>query len=267
MNIITGFVFNDTQMKNVEKILFEIRELVLSKARAKYQTLLVNEISFLIDNITLGTINRPNQSILKAAEHELCQHIITASQQQNGSDYDFNVSLHVFFYDGKTYIRLNAENDIYSKYIKNIEGLFPFDLTKKEFDSKNSDHLDIWNLILKKYEQVPPLGMSLVQTNALFDLSEDIVKKFNYQKPIERADVHARYYITNIIMNKLGNNKEIPPFRTMSYIDMALLSLSEVRWKEKFAEKKSELVKLLPIIDYKMVTSEPCDTIISSNND
>lgn len=261
MNIVTGFVFNNTQMKNIEEMLSKIRESVLSKARAKYQDLLKIEITFLIDNITLGIIDRPNQSILSAAQHELSQQIIKASQQKNGSEFDFNVSIHIFCYDSKTYIRLNAENDIYSKQILKIEGLLPFNLTKKELDSGDSDHLEIWNILMKKHEQLQPLGMSLIQVDSLFSLSDADIKKFTYSKPVERADVHARHYLTNLIMNKLGNGEPIPPFRTMAYIDMALLLLSEPKWKSMFAEKKAELVKILPIIDYKMVTLNPDSAI------
>lgn len=255
--LITGFCVETGRIQDMEKKLFEIREMARERAHKAYSELLTDEITFLVDSVALSLVNRPNASILCTAETELMDRVMKSSFKAYGTKYDFNASVHIFYFEGKTYVRLNARNDIYSKYIAKIDGVLPFNLTSSDYEAKDNENARVWTGLMKKHESAPPVGMQLINPEDLFHPDQNVIKKFRYDTPARRAKVMARRQMTSSFMQRFACEAQIPQFRTMKFIDDALLAVVDKSQNDELLEREKELSGILPVIDYDLITREP----------
>lgn len=250
--ILTGYFVESTDGVVVEEMLTEMRERMGRRAIAAYQELLEHEIEMMVDSIALGQIPRPDISILEAAENLLLTRTRFASVNQLPTPYNFNVSAHVFIYEGKTFFRVNTGNNIYQKTLKGIDGLFSCHVAEREGMVNNGE---LWQSIMKKYSGTTPSRyVQLVE----WEKPEIDYKELKFKRNTVRSKYQARYSLQNKVVNMLGNNEQIPGNRLMEIIDQAMeLVTKEEAFKAELKRLESQLNATLPNITLEMLRKDP----------
>lgn len=254
--VITGYRIEKQSFNEVQDLIEKIKKIVSKKAKEYFLELLKEEITFLVDNISLNVINRPDGiSIFDAALNELKQKVIKSSSRTYGTKFDFSVSLHILTDDNnKIYIRFNSGNDIYSEELKHLDELTEFNLTKFEVDTDaDTEHHITWKAIMKKYENTQPLGCRILDTEFM-EITIDDIKNFEYASIEERADTIARRDIISEFLQKYSCEEQIPPFRTVQYIEYAIEQTDSDYCRDKISEKFTTLLRILPDINFELVT-------------
>ena len=256
MVLLNGYYIDTLNAVEIQNVLKEMQERIYRRALDKYQHLLEHEIEMLVDYSALNAIQRPEGSILENAEKSLMNRVRYASINQLPTPYNFNVSVHLFYDDGKTFIRLNANNNIYRDVLKGIEGLIPCNVDDNEV--KDKGHGEIWKHLMKTYESGLPVAGVQLLTGENFELD---YKKLKFKKPAARAAYLARHNLVNRMLNMFGNNEQIPGFRLMELFDDALESLSSDFAKSELKGLQSKLVSALPNITYALIVRKKDDPI------
>lgn len=262
MIILTGYYLDTVNAVEIQDVLREMQDRIVKRATKKYQELLEHEIEMLVDYSALNAIQRPNGTILENAEKSLMNRIRYASINQLPTAYNFNVSVHLFYDEGKTFIRLNANNNIYRKCLSDIKGLNPFNADDNEIKDKGNG--EVWKYLMKAYEcGLPVAGVQMLT-------GEGIVvdyEKLKFKSPAVRADYLARYNLVNRLLNMFGNNEQIPGFRLMELFDDSLNALSTDFSKNELRGLKSRLISTLPNITYALISRLPSDQVDSPGDE
>lgn len=258
MILLTGYYVATQNGKEVQEFLQEIQRRVYMRAADKYQHLLEHEIEMLVDYISMNQIQRPEGSILENAEKSLVNRIRYASINQLPTQYNFNVSVHLFYDDDKTFIRFNANNNIYRDALKDIEGLYPCSVNDTE--GKDKGEGEIWRHLMDIYEGgLPVTGVQLLTGEGI----EIDYKKMKFKRPQKRALYLARHNLVNRLLNMYGNNEQIPGFRLMEMFDDSLECLSSDYARSEIRGLQTKLTTFLPNITYKFITQLPTDEVNS----
>ena len=254
--LLTGYFIETTDGVIVEETLTEIRERMGQRATAAYQQLLEHEIEMMVDSIALGQVPRPDIPILEAAENLLLTRTRFASVNQLPTPYNFNASAHIFIYEGKTYLRLNAENNIYQKTLKGIDGLFTCHVSDKEGMVNNGE---LWQAIMKKYSGLTPARyVQLVE----WQKPEIDYSALSFRKNTVRSKYQARYSLQNKVVNMLGNNEQIPGNRLMEIIDQAMECVTKGEgFRAEMKQLERQLNATLPTITLEMIKQDPRERI------
>ena len=257
--ILYGYMVESQDAIVIEEYVTEIHERVRKRAAQSYKELLQHEIEVLVDAVTLNQVPSPNCPILDAAENILINRIRFASMSQLPTPYNFNVSLHLFYYDKKTFIRLNTENNIYSPSLKDVHGLIPCHVTDNEAMKDNSE---IWQKIMQKYSGATlPAGVQLLD----WGRQEIDYKKMRFKSPAVRAKYLAEYNIENRLLNMLGNNEQIPGYRLMEFFAEAVEMMAKNPViKSELASSKRQLCSTLINITHALITKNPNDSAIEN---
>ena len=248
MLLFNAYKLESQEVEHIEVVLNEMRVKVKKRATREYIELLAKEVQSLVDDIALNMINRPNNvSLFSAAQDILNSKIAFASSRNLPTKYNFEVSVHVMFYEGNTYFKLNAANDLYSKEIGRINGLICFHC------KEGSDFQQTWLKIAERYSDgTNPLGVNL---SARFEAVKPEQLKFD--SPKKRAKLRARYQYTNRCLSMLACGKEIPNYKLMEYLDEALEKLSDDSSLSYLNNAEKELRSILPNITAELISYEP----------
>lgn len=253
--IIQGYKIETNNPIDIENAIQEIKSTVVERANEAYHVQLSREIEEIVDDIALNIRPRPDDiSILDLARGILLQKINYATANQLPTEYNYYVSLNVFFDGNNTYFKFNSTNNIYQKQVSKIKGLITYSLDEKEVGTGNEKEV-IWNNLMKRYKEIYPLSTQLFPT-------EDFVvnkKSLHFRGPSARALIIARHNLTNRYLNMIASGKEIPNYLLMRYMDQALEMVTSSQGKNELIALKDELVSkaLLPNITYALVSSVP----------
>lgn len=251
--ILTGYYLETTDLGVVQEYLGEMKKRIVNRGRTLYEELLRHEIEMVVDYTVLNAVQTPNVTFLEAAEGMLLSRMRFASLNNLPTDYNFNVSAHVFPFEGKTFIRLNATNDDFANALKDMKDLTPCHVSAKADPLNNNGEL--WEKIMKFYKGgIPMFGVQLLDWNKPEDVN---YKGIRFHTANKRAENHARYNMENRLLNMFGNGEQIPGYRLMEFMDDALLALGSSNSKEELSAMKGKLMSLLPNITYTYITTNP----------
>ncbi|NLZ69672.1 MAG: hypothetical protein GX903_11855 [Spirochaetales bacterium] len=259
MEIITGYKVKSEKLSEIETIMMIAKDKVANEAKRNYKLLLSREITNLVDNIALNVIQRPSNdmSILDLAINMLNERIAFASTTHTANEYDFSVFMYIMKDETDsniTYIKLSSCSPDFKKCLNRIDGLAPYSLTDKDVCLDN-DRSEKWTQLHKMYEKYTPITVQLFTANEInWEIKPDTLAFFS---PKDRAFVKARHNLTQKLLNQYGNNGQIPNFRFMEYLDEATSRLANEQYEDEFAHYQADLLKILPVIDEKLITSIP----------
>lgn len=251
--ILRGYYLDTTDIAVVQEYLGEMKKSVVNKAKELYKDLLRHEIEMVVDYTALNAVQAPNISFLEAAEAMLLSRMRFASLNNLPTKFNFNVSAHVFPFEGKTYIKVNTSNDDFIKSLKDIKNLYPCHVTNSPDPLKNNGEL--WEKIMKFYKGgIPMFGVQLLSWEKPDDVN---YKGIRFHTPNQRAEAHARYNMENRLLNMFGNGEQIPGYRLMEFMDDALVSLGNKDTKDELSLMKGKLLGILPNITHEFITTNP----------
>lgn len=251
--ILTGYYVDTTDINVVQEYLGEMKKVVTEKAKELYKLLLRHEIEMVVDYTSLNAIQAPNVSFMEAAEGMLLSRMRFASLNNLPTKFNFNVSVHVFPFEGKTYLKVNTSNDDFIKAFKGIKNIYPCHVTNSPDPLKNNGEL--WEKIMKFYNGgIPMFGVQLLDWNKPDEVN---YKSIRFHTPKQRAEAHARYNMENRLLNMFGNGEQIPGYRLMEFMDDALTALDSKNTKDELSLMKGKLLGILPNITYEFVMNNP----------
>lgn len=226
-----GYYMESTNFTNVEMMLQEMRKVIMREADKRYHKQLSSEIEYLIDRITVGEFQRPeNMTLYDAAVSLLQVRMEKAERVLADSSYDYKVSVNVLVLEGKVYFKINTSVSDYEKKLNKIQGLQPFQMGEK------------WAPLIEKYKNEPIMWMQLLSGA---DMKPDR-KKLKFASKIERADRLARHKCTNHLLSQYSCGENIEPYQMMEFIDLAMNDLLTNRfYKEEHNKNKVNAVAFL----------------------
>lgn len=247
--IFMGYKLKGQDITTIEIRLREIKKAVNKRANSEYKKLLTQEIQTLVDHIALNEIQRPdNISLFDLAQNELNNKIAFASAKNLPIEYNLETSVHILFYKGDTYIKFNAGNNIYKKDLAGLHDI-------EEFPCEaNGESEKVWSEIMKQYtDGFTPMGIRL------FDGTQPIKPEhLKFESPAKRAKAIARHRLTNRYLSMYTGGQQIPNYKVMDYIDLALNALVEIPDSiNEMRRMEAELCGILPEITTDLINKEP----------
>lgn len=249
-NIITGYYIETDNIIELEKVLDKMRKKIKNIATKEYNKLLSLEIESLVDYISLGSVNRPD-NILEAARNELANRIGYSSYKQDSSRYNFNVSVNIMFYEGKTFLKFNANNNIYSEALEKIGSLHSYHFN--ECDINNEKGMT-WKKIMDKYEINMPMCIQLLKGI----MPEVEFDKLKFTPKDERIEKIATQNMITKLLNMYGREQQIPSYCLMDYFAYAVEDVEN--HKQEISNMKKELSRIIvDITEDIMQVNQPAD--------
>ena len=251
MLIIKGYKKEGQNAFEIENILTELKKQVSNEGKRIYRHLFEKEVETIVDDISLGVIPRIDVPIYDIALSEVNQKIAYATAKQNETEYNFNVSCHVLFYENDTYFKINTNNPMFKISIKTLE-----DVSLSISESEEETALkELWEKIMAKYRTDSPLGLQLYPDGEI-ELNDEVLK---FRPPNKRAKDRARHNLTNRYLAMYAQEKEIPNYKLMEYMDLALTKLTTEEAEEILIGMETVLVNTLPNITLSMIKGEERD--------
>ena len=236
--LINGYKLNTTSMVELEEELREIRRKLKTLADRQYNRLLGQEIAFLVDQITLGNLNRdPKITVFDGAVGNLRHQMNNAAMRSIASPHNFHVFAHILV-DDAIYLKVISPNPAFLAAFKKYEDVSVSDTEAK--DEKNAK-TKLWDRLRKKYADNDPCVVDLTPKPEL-----DTIK---YPTLIERVEKEARNSVIMHLLSQYSGGEQIPQFRLMDYMNRALEALTsnedvQREYREKIAQLEQLLVDL-----------------------
>ena len=249
-----GYKISGQDVHELMRILGEMKEKTFLRLKARYKQLLVKEVEAIFDEVSLNMIPRPKEeSIFEAAIKLLEQKIIGSSKTGTMTPYNFTNAVHVFYFEGDTYIKVQSGCWTFGPAFSRIRGLQEFHVkTDVELELEQGQ---IWQQIMAYSEDCPPLGMTLFD---LFRIPEFHVriKDLKFHSVKERAAIRARHDVSNRLLGEISGGN-IPNYKLMPYLDDVLELLGKEEAQEEMREKEKKLRAILRTIDEKSMSITP----------
>lgn len=248
-----GYRIRQTNLYLVEQILFEARKNLFAAAMAEYHRFLSNEVCELVDDITLGVMQRPDIPILTAAKTRLDDTIARAELSTNGTEYDLRASVSIIPQEDATYLLFNASNPALQKAFAKTRGIE--DCTVSEDDVQRGVKTEMakkWEE-LRKNSETHPIILNASLANRV-ELDE---KMLQFEEPLVRAKVRARRNMTARLMNQYACGQEIQSAQLMSVMDKALTALTEKETQLEMDDMARQLATTLIKVTHELVLADP----------
>lgn len=264
--IISGYLVKDIlSIQDIENILLMMRSIVNKRAGLAYKSLITRQIERIVDEIALNQWQRPeNESILDIADGETKRRILYADQHGQPTEYNLYMGVQTMIgkYDGKptVFFKTTVPNDIYSKELKKIPELIPFDLYSSDVENKSSKQ-ELWNSLCEKYGTDIPFMTNLLIYDDLVMPDLDTLK---FKSPIERAAERAQEKVLNHFLALYARNQEIPPHKLMEYTLQAMERLTKPVGRDMVESEKEKLISILPAITVEMLLTKGIDPLLKS---
>ena len=254
--LVKGYILKDvSQTTDMEFILFQMMDIVKKRALIAYEKLVKWQVERIVDEIALNQIRRPEQcSILDMAIKEVQRRIVYAEKRMQCTEFNLYIGVHVLI--GKSnnkpiiYLKMICPNDIYSKQLKTIPELVPYDIYESDLQDKHSEKNHFWEMLIEKYSSTTPLTATLINYGELTIDPE----KLSYRIPEERAKDIAKEKILNQLLAAYACDQEIPPNKLMEYTLQSMGRLNYKDIKNMIENEKDVLKQILPEIDMDLVT-------------
>lgn len=257
-NVLNGFLVREfLSFSDMEMLVYEMRDIVQKYAEKSFECLVKWQIERIVDEIALNQFKRPDDvSILDIAVKEVRRRILYA--EKNGQHTEFNLYAGIQIMSAKLngkpiiYIKTIFPNDIYSKHLKKIPELIPFNINEDDIkeENKKKEKYELWNILSEKYEYNVPIVSCLI----LYDKLSIQPESFKFRSPSERAINIAMEKIMNHLLASYGCNNEIPPNKLMEYTFQAFERIKHNEIQEMIFHEKEILLNILPVIDFDMIS-------------
>ena len=254
--LLKGFLVKEvTALADIEMILYEMRDIVEKRASAAYAKLVRWQTERIVDEISTNQFQRPTEvSILDVAAGEVRRRMIYSDKRMQCTEFNISIGVQVLVgkYEGKpsAYLKILCPNDIYSKYLKKIPELVPFDINEDDLKVKKGVKKEFWDSIEGKYQTDIPIIASLLNYDAISLHPEE----FKFRSISERAADLAKEKILNQLLSSYACEQEIAPNKLMEYTLQSINRLKYSDIQELMEMEKQRLESFLPEIDLEMVT-------------
>lgn len=253
--MITGFQLETQNAAAIELAISSILDAVTKQGTTHYHKLLSEEVQTLIDDISLNILQRPTDlSLLEVAKKELDAKIAYATGRLLPTRYNLYASVQIMLMDSQTYIKFQSSTPLYKSALSKVKGL-----TSYSYDSRGStgqeERGETWNKLMEKYagQNAPACTVQLFPRGPI-DVDPAMLK---FDSPLQRARIIARHNLTNQLLGMYGSGKEIPPYKLMQYMDLALEDLTQQNIKREMQNMVAHLQTILINITTALVTETP----------
>lgn len=253
--LLKGFLVKEvTALADIETILYEMRDIVEKRASAAYAELVRWQTERIVDEISTNQFQRPTEvSILDVAAGEVRRRMIYSDKRMQCTEFNISIGVQVLVgkYEGKpsAYLKILCPNDIYSKSLKKIPELVPFDINEDDLKVKKGVKKEFWDSIEGKYQTDIPIIASLLNYDAISLHPEE----FKFRSVSERAANLAKEKILNQLLSSYACEQEIAPNKLMEYTLQSINRLKYSDIQELMEMEKQRLEAFLPEIDLEMV--------------
>lgn len=253
MSEFLGYRIQTTNIGKLEKILLKAKDSIHAKAEEEYHRLLSEEICELIDDITLGVRQRPNQPLLDEAIAILNDKISRAEIAGSGTEYDMRTGVALLPDNKYTYVMLSVSNMKLEEAFSSSEGIEPYKVSDKDgVEGSRSPAAEKWEQFRKKYGSQPAIISATLTSRLTPDPS-----KLAFESPLSRAKTRARRAMTSRILNSYACGKEIQNTQLMAMMDKALLRLTDDDIVEEMDAMVSQLSMTLIDITLDIILQDP----------
>lgn len=245
--VLKGYKANISNVVEIEKLLRDLKEKLLARAKEECLLLLAREIESLHDDIAMNKVQRP-QSIYQAALETLDMKIKNASLKQLPIEYNLNISVNILMNEDFVFFKVNSNNFIYDEAFKKFPVLEEYCVSDIDIMYNNDTKSKRWTDLIKNYEEFQPMGITLISGRE--DFYSDIqLSDLQFIKASNRLEIHTRREITTRLVNMYSGGGQINPIKLMEYIDMSLLRLESEEVMEEYNEIRKGLKPLIIEID------------------
>ena len=254
--LLKGFLVKEvTALADIETILYEMRDIVEKRASAAYAKLVRWQTERIVDEISTNQFQRPTEvSILDVAAGEVRRRMIYSDKRMQCTEFNISIGVQVLVgkYEGKpsAYLKILCPNDIYSKYLKKIPELVPFDINEDDLKVTKGAKKEFWDSIEEKYQTDIPIIASLLNYDAISLHPEE----FKFRSVSERAADLAKEKILNQLLSSYACEQEIAPNKLMEYTLQSINRLKYSDIQELMEIEKRKLESFLLEIDFEMIT-------------
>ena len=236
--VLKGYLLKDiSNISDVEMILYEMSGIIEKRASIAYGELVRWQVERIVDEIAMNQYKRPeDSSILDIAAGEVKRRMMYSDKRMQCTEFNLSIGTQILIgkYDGKpaVYLKILCPNDIYSKYLKKIPELIPFDINEE------------------KYQTDIPLVASLLN----YDHISIHPEEFKFRSPSERAADLAKEKILNQLLSSYACEQEVAPNKLMEYTLQSINRLNYSDIKDLLECEKQNLESFLPEIDLDLIT-------------
>lgn len=254
--ILKGYLVEEnTNLADIEMILYEMRDIVEKRASIAYADLVRWQIERIVDEIAINQFKRPeDSSILDIAAGEVRRRMIYSDKRMQCTEFNISIGIQILVgkYEGKpsVYFKVLCPNDIYSKFLKKIPELVPLDINEDDLKVKKGAKKEFWDSIEGKYQTDIPIIASLLNYDAISINPEE----FKFRSPSERAADLAKEKILNQLLSSYACEQEVAPNKLMEYTLQSISRLNYSDIKDLMECEKQNLESFLPEIDLELIT-------------
>lgn len=246
---IHGYRIKTPSISKVETILLAAKNNVREAADRQYHELLSEEVSALVDGITLNIYQRPPCSIFDEAVRRLNDKINRTEMTSSGTEYDLRAGVSIIPDGGYTYLMFSANNPALEDAFASTKQIEPYAVSG---DDVNSEEAKKWESFCERYHRESPMLSASLTSRMSAD-----VDKLTYASPLERAQTIARHNLTRLLLNQYACGREIQQQDLMSTLDKALSRLVEDDQMSALSEMTMQLSSTLIEITKELVVFDP----------
>ncbi len=237
--VIYGYRIKSTDINEIMSSLDKVREKLAKLTKREFNRLLSEEITFLVDKVSLNEIRRANDiSIYDGALQNVNERVNRDETLNSNSPYNFRVYAYVLSEGEYSYLKINCPNN---NLITAFDELEDYSLNEIECENQHNAKTIMWQKLHKKYKNIEPMVLSLTQ-----DASPD-KSKLKFASVKLRAEAEATHSILNRLLSEISGGREIPPIRLMDYLDEALQTFEHSEnVKKDYSDCLSRLIGILP---------------------
>lgn len=248
-----GYRTKTTNIRKVENILRIAKANLREAAETEYHRMLSQEICELVDDITLGIVQRPNFPLLEAATNLLNEKIGRAEMASSGTEYDLRTSVSIIPDRQYTYFILVVSNPALEEAFRKSPDIEDYRVTEEELrNDVRTAAAAQWDELRKRCDNAPSL-LSATLTNRMTVNPE----RLEFESPIVRAMTRARRNLTSRILNQYACGKEIQSTQLMPMLDKALAKLMDEDIQAELDESAAHLAGNLVSITMELVMHDP----------
>ena len=230
--LLKGFLVKKvTALADIETILYEMRNIVEKRASAAYADLVRWQVERIVDEIATNQFQRPAEaSILDVAAGEVRRRMIYSDKRMQCTEFNISIGVQVLVgkYEGipAVYLKTLCPNDIYSKYLKKIPELIPFDINEDDLKVKKGSKERSSGTASKENTRQIFLSSLLFSIMMRFQFHPE---EFKFRSPADRASDLAKEKILNQLLSSYACEQEIAPNKLIEY---TLQSINRLKYSD-----------------------------------
>lgn len=253
---LNGYRAKATSLNDICQILKRAKANIAEAEQEEFHRLLSEEVTFFVDNISVGAIPRPEGAILDAALASLREKIHQSEIRGIPSEYNLNTLATVIpgtsLDQEYTYFLFSSENPLLREAFAATEGIEEYGVDLDHPDPKNAEA----TMRAEKWNQLNALATdgSTIRISLTSPIGSPDLDKLSFADVQERAEDLARHNVVQRYMSIYACGKEIKPVELMTIMDRSLLRCLSEEGKEAIKEKQIALEHILPVITKDLIS-------------